>query len=298
MSEPTWRQGPPRKILLATDLSSRCDRALDRVAQLAGMWGCPVVALHVLDTAPDVLTERRLEDLPSWRRPPDRGLAIAAQIRRDLGADLPALEVRVEDGPVAEAIDAVASETGADLIVTGVARNETFGRFFLGATVERLVRRTRVPVLVVQNRVRPYGEILVATDFSDSSRHALDAASAFFPQSPLTLLHAYETPFALHLDSDDFGNQIRGMEQKASDAFVAGSSLSPEQRRRLRVLVEHGRPEALIGAYMRDRPVDLVVLGSHGRSAVFEALIGSTAKRILEVAPGDVLLVRDPRSVR
>jgi hypothetical protein len=38
MTEPSWMNGPPRRIILATDLSARCDRALDRAAALASAW--------------------------------------------------------------------------------------------------------------------------------------------------------------------------------------------------------------------------------------------------------------------
>ena len=40
----------------------------------------------------------------------------------------------------------------------------------------------------------------------------------------------------------------------------------------------------------------LVVLGTHGRSAFFEVLIGSVAKQIMEELPCDALVVRDPRA--
>ena len=41
----------PHRLLLATDLSARCDRALDRAAQLAEEWQAELVALNVLDPA-------------------------------------------------------------------------------------------------------------------------------------------------------------------------------------------------------------------------------------------------------
>jgi nucleotide-binding universal stress UspA family protein len=298
MPEPSWRRGPPKTIVFASDLSSRCDRALDRTAQLANAWGAKVVVVHVLDPREESPSQSRLEDLPSWRRPPNRADVVRAQIRRDVIGNLPDFEVRVEEGDPASRIDAVARAVGADLIVIGVARDETFGRYLLGATVDRLVRHTPVPVLVVKRRARPYREILVATDFSESSRHALDAAVSFFPDAPKTLLHAFEVPFASFLDTGNFREQFRVMEHEACEAFVAGAALTPEQQRNLKVLVEHGAPERMVRAYMQDRDVDLVVLGTHGRSATFDALIGSTARRILEAAPGDVLLVREPRSVR
>lgn len=298
MNEPACSNGPPDTILLATDLSSRCDRALDRAAWLAKLWSARLVVLNVLEPEAEWGGSWRSLDLPSWRRPPERETVVAAQIRRDLGEALKTLEVRVVEGSPAAVIDAVAREVGAGLIVTGIARDETLGRYFLGSTVERLARQTPVPLLVVKNRLRPYGEVLVATDFSASSRHALTAAARFFPRAPLTLLHAWEIPFAGILDKPDFRRQWTAMEKRGCDAFVEQSRLTADQRRALQILLEHGSPDTIIRAYMLDKGVDLVVVGAHGRGGLFDVRLGWTAKRILDSAPGDVLLVREPKSVR
>jgi len=304
MPQPAWTSGPPKIILFATDLSGRCDRALDRAAQLARLWHARMIVLHVLDPKEEAVAQALFEDLPSWRRPPDRAQMVMRQIRRDLHetlpsvAELPDVEVRIEEGDPAVRIDEVARSTGAGLIVTGVARDETFGRQVLGATVQRLARKTSIPLLVVKSRARPYREVLVATDFSPSSRHALDAALAFFPDVPKTLFHAFEVPFPALLDKGNAREEFRAMEQKACELFLAEAGLSPEARKNLTTVVEHGAPPTMVRAHMEDKNVDLVVVGTHGRTAAYDALIGSTAKRILEWAPGDVLLVRDPKSVK
>lgn len=298
MNEPAWTRGPPKTILLATDLSSRCDRALDRAAWLAKLWSARLVVLNVLEPETEWTGGGRNLDLPSWRRPPDRETVAAAQVRRDLGEDFRSAETRVVEGSPAVAIDAVAREVEADLIVTGVARDETLGRYFLGSTVERLARQTPLPLLIVKSRFRPYGEVLVATDFSASSQHALTAAARFFPRTPLTLLHAWEIPFPGFLDKSAFRRQWTAMEKRGCEAFVARSPLSEDQRRDLQVLLEHGSAEMIVRAYMRDKGVNLVVVGTHGQSGLFDVRLGGTAKRILDSSPGDVLLVREPRSVR
>ncbi len=298
MNEPAWTHGPPETILLATDLSSRCDRALDRAAYLAKRWRARLVVLNVLEPDAEWTGSGRSLDLPSWQHPPDRETVAAAQLRRDLGESLKAAEVRVVEGAPAATIEAVAREVGAGLIVTGIARHDTLGRYLLGSTVERLAHQTPVPLLVVKNRLRPYDEVLVATDFSPSSQHALTAAARFFPRTPLTLLHAWEIPFAGFLDKPEFRRQWTEMEKRGCDAFVAQSLLSEDQHRHLQVLMEHGSVDTIVPSYMRAKNVDLVVVGTHGRSGVFDVRLGGTARRILNVAPGDVLLIREPQSVR
>ena len=298
MNKPSWSHGPPKTILLATDLSGRCDRAMDRAAYLAKSWGARLVVLNVLEPEYDLAGPAGTADLPSWRRPPEREAVVAAQMRRDLPGDLQGAEIRVVEGAAVATIEAVAREIDAELIVTGIARDETFGRYLLGSTVERLARQTPVPLLIVKNRLRLYGEVLVATDFSSPSQHALTAAAQFFPGTPLTLLHAWEFPFAGLMDRPALRREWTAMEKEGCDTFVAQSRLSQDQRQDLQVLVEHGSPDTIVSAYMRDKRVDIVVVGTHGRSGVFDVRLGGTAKRILNGAPGDVLLIREPRSVR
>jgi nucleotide-binding universal stress UspA family protein len=47
----------------------------------------------------------------------------------------------------------------------------------------------------------------------------------------------------------------------------------------------------LLSDYVEDQHVDLTVIGSHGRGALFDALIGSTAKNLIETLEGDLLIV-------
>ncbi|MDP2009008.1 MAG: universal stress protein [Phenylobacterium sp.] len=297
MTNPSWRQGPPRTILLATDLSSRCDRAVQRGLQLAKLWNSRLIILNVIE--PVHTTDRNeMGDLPSWRRPADPRRVAQDQLRRQFGESVQGAEVRVVEGEPVAAIEEAARELGADLIVTGVARDEAFGRYVLGSTVDRLARQTSVPLLVVKSRVWPYEEILVATDFSEASQQALTAADRFFPTAPLTALHGWEVPYAGFLDAPGFREQWKEQEKQGCEDFLQRSQLSFEGRARVRVLVEHGSPEVLVRQYMLDKEVDLVVIGTHGGSGLFDKRLGGTAKRILEYAPADVLLIREPRAVR
>jgi universal stress protein family protein len=58
--------------------------------------------------------------------------------------------------------------------------------------------------------------------------------------------------------------------------------------------IEPGGAAQLVRDYVHDRGADLVVLRTHGRGAVLEALLGSTAKSTLSL-PCDALVVRGPR---
>ncbi|SEQ98937.1 universal stress protein [Sphingobium sp. YR768] len=282
----------PRKILLTTDLSCRCDRALDRAIQLARAWDAELIAAHVVD--PDATRQFRFDRTPaSWRRLPSPIDRMRWRLRRDLGDAAGGIRVIVEEGEPSEILLAIAAREGCDLIVTGVARDETLGRFFLGNTVNRLVRGSAAPVLVVHDRAtRPYKNIMVATDFSEASLQALLATSHLFPTAALTLFHAYDVPFSGFLDDQSFKRDLRAMEKELQTRFLGDDRVEARLRQRLDVVIEHGSPERQLSDYVEDQQMDLTVIGSHGRGALFDALIGSTAKALIEKLEGDLLIIR------
>lgn len=283
--------GRPRKILLGTDLSARSDRALDRAALLATAWQAELVALHVLEEEKSVAGT----PIPSWRRPPDPQ-PIA---ERRLLADLHGFEARptviVEKGDPAEVMLRVAAEHGCDLIVTGLARDELFGRFTPGATVERLLRQSTLPLLIVKDRAHaPYLDIVVAADFSDSARLALETALDFFPNRQLTVFHAYEAPMAgLVGDAETYRRSYGALAEAELSKFLQTVKMA-ESRVPVKSLIEWGEPGRLLRELANYRHIDLIVLGTHGRNALLEVFVGSVAKQILAQLPCDALVV--PRS--
>lgn len=294
MPEPT----PPRTILCATDLSSRCDRALDRAALLAQRWQARLVVVHALQTTPEFIEARRLHDLPSWRRPEDRAQVVARQLHADMIDADSHVTVVVEEGEPAPLILREAEQWQADLIVTGTARNELFGRRLLGTTVDALIRGAAgVPVLVVRSRPRrPYERVVVASDFSEGSRHALHAALGLFGAADLTLFHAYTVMAARMVDRDLVRKGWQEIARQDAEAFLDGARLPADTRRQLRLLVEEGHPERLLRDYVEAAGVDLVVTGTRGHGAVLGLLLGSTAKQLADGLSCDVMVVGTPRT--
>lgn len=287
--------GAPGRILLATDLSCRCDRAFDRAVELAGRWDARLFITHVLPP-PDLVSDQD-RNRPAWRRDADPLETMRRRIARELAGEIANVEIRVEEGEPVERLLEVADREGCDLIVTGIARDEPFGRMFLGTTVNQLVRRSSVPILVVKDRANgPYRKIAVATDFSESSRRALVTAVGYFAGAEFVLLHGHDIPFGSLQEKEESPGTLRAMEEKCRAEFLADTPIGDALLERIPLLIEQGAPERLIWDYVREEEVDLTVVGSHGHGAVYDILIGSMTKELLESAAGDMLVVIDPRA--
>lgn len=282
----------PRKILLATDLTSRCDRALDRAVQLAEQLGGELVAACVMDPGdtPQFYLDRTRR---SWRRIPDPAERMRWRLKRDLSSASDEIRIVVVEGDPAEKIAEIANRENVDLIVTGTARAESLGRMLFGSTVNRVLREVTAPILVVHDRpAGPYRDIVIATDFSNASIGALNTVARLFPSGELTLFHGYDIPFAGFIVDRDIKSELRSMEKEITAKFLNDERIDAALKDRLAVVIEHGTPDTLLGDFIDERGVDLTVIGSHGRGAVFDALIGSTAKRLVETLEGDLLIVR------
>src|SRR3546814_18813801 len=100
----------PRRILMATDLSARCDRALDRAVQLSTQWQVPLQEVHA---AP--------REAVGARSAADTLASIRKRIERDL--DAAAITIRVEAGQTTDVIPAAAGRSACAMIVPGDARD-------------------------------------------------------------------------------------------------------------------------------------------------------------------------------
>lgn len=273
-----------RVILFATDFSGRCDRARDRAVRLARHWGARLILLHVWNPAPG-------EDAGAEGTEHAR---LVARLRAEVEDGSVDVEARIASGNVADAIVEAASENAVDLIVTGLSHIDELSDFLVGTTVERVLRHARSPVLVVKKQPRGgYGQIMVATDFSDCAQAALEVAGALFTDASFTLVHAYH----IRLEA------LRGKEEPAAvrqaeiaaelDAFLQRIRVPADVRERLEINVDYGEVCAVARDHVRSSSVDLAVLGTHGRSAIFDTLVGSTARALLACLECDVLLVRN-----
>ncbi|WP_299323305.1 universal stress protein [Parasphingopyxis sp.] len=271
-----------RTILFATDLTARCDRPLDRAIQLAQQWDAKLVLLHVLEAQSDT---------------PENIAAAEERIRQDIEDTGIRFEIDIAEGRVAETVEAKAAEHDADLIVTGVARFNTFGDFVLGHEVDKLIRKTNIPVLIVKAKPRtPYQQLLVTTDFSKPSQNALETALDLFPALPIDLANAFHVPFEGFIKAEDALAEVRAEQNEYAQSFIKKIELDPENNERITLKLLDGTTCEAVCRHANSLKNSLTVVGTHGRGGIRAAMIGSVAEALLETLPGDVLMIRGAKA--
>jgi nucleotide-binding universal stress UspA family protein len=149
-----------------------------------------------------------------------------------------------------------------------------------------------VLVLLARDTMIVLKHILVATDFSPASDAALTYGRALATAfgASLRVLHVAQNYFLRPTTTDPHA-RLAALIRRAEGLLTA------EDRVRLgaRAVVETSdHPADAIVGYASSAGIDLIVMGTHGRGAVAQVLVGSVAERVVRNAPCPVLTVKHP----
>jgi nucleotide-binding universal stress UspA family protein len=147
--------------------------------------------------------------------------------------------------------------------------------------------------------MRPFKKILVPVDFSPHSDEAIrtvaDLARRY--EASVTLAHVYEVvayalPEGYVLQT---ATQLADMLTEFSKLLAAAKAKAEAAGApRVETIQLQGSPAWQIVDFATSKGFDLIVMGTHGRTGLKHALIGSVAERVVRLAPCPVLTVRAP----
>ena len=133
-----------------------------------------------------------------------------------------------------------------------------------------------------------FRNILVPTDFTEPSEHALDWAIHVASRlgSSITLLHAYELPIvglpdATLIAPAEVASRLADASRKALDQTLERRKDSGVP---IAALLREGVAWEEINRVADEIDADLVVVGTHGRKGLARALLGSTAEKVVRSA--------------
>lgn len=145
--------------------------------------------------------------------------------------------------------------------------------------------------------MRRYKHVLLATDFSDTSKVAAQQAAdlAKYYGARLTCLHVVEH-FPQHLPHYKIAHE--GMDAEHFLLDRAGADLKDlcenlgqdDAEQHLRLTAHSAKAE--IVSFAKEHGVDLLVLGARGRRNLLDVISGSTATGVVRAAPCDVFVVQ------
>ncbi len=142
-----------------------------------------------------------------------------------------------------------------------------------------------------------YSRVLVAVDLGDLSKRILQHAKTIADRFESSLHLVYCYPYAIFPDATGLLYPIspEAIETAKHDAEERLKQLLTDaERKRYRVesSVIVGDPLDRIVEYAKRERIDLIVMGTHGRTGLTHMFLGSVAERVVRTAPCPVLTIR------
>jgi nucleotide-binding universal stress UspA family protein len=220
------------------------------------------------------------------REPCEVALNQAMAMAEDEGAEIRPVCVM---GEAYETIVDVAEDEGRDLIVMGAKG----AKFLVGSTTARVIGFSSQDVLLIPEKVAVNWErILLATDGSEHSRKATAKALDLVQFSGGTLKvvsvleispHIYAVAPELTQEKIKLPKQyVEEVKEQATSRGIMAEGFVREAESADEIIIE----------LARDKNIDLIVMGSHGRTGLKRLLMGSVTERVIGHAPCPVLVVK------
>lgn len=283
-------------VVVADDLTDGSVVAFQRAASLPLASRAELHLVHVVDAR--LAADMAQRAMGAARRAlQERAAAATALVRTVSPASEVSVATHVRHGTAFVEIIRQARALGAGLIVLGRHRRRRIRDAIIGATAERIVRKGNVPVLLAAGEhTGPYRRVLAAVDLGDASRSVVELAASLAPSGcGLTLVHAYDVAFEATLGAATLADALRLREQEATVAGETLRELMAPLGVVCRLVLRRGDPPVtLLREAARER-ADLLVAGTHARSGVAHALLGSVAEWLVRAAPCDVAVTRPAR---
>ncbi|WP_336337594.1 universal stress protein [Haloarcula brevis] len=287
-------------VLIPVDGSDEATAAARRGLALAKAFDATAEAVYVVEGRARRLarTDRERDQLR------DHGEAVLADVEA-LAADVgqPVTTALLEGKPSVR-IDEHARETDAGLVVLGRQGMTGLGKRLLGGVTEQLLHRATVPVLVVSGAEPTegfdYSQILLPTDGSENAETATRHGAALAARYGATVhvLNVVDIQAAGGTFNAGGLNEafVERLEANGRDAVASVADALDTATPDVAVETAVARTDSFDGVapgireYVADNDIDLVVMGSHGRSNLQRRLLGSVTSQLLRTVSVPVLV--------
>ncbi len=284
------------RLLLATDGSEFSEGAIREAIRLARRCGSKLSALMVIESNPEYagIAPQLVELAEKTARKHLETVKARSKLE---GVSLDIIVREGEDAYNYIAEEAVKQKS--TMLIMGRRGRKGLKRLVMGSTTARVIGHAPCSVLVVPRAAQvDFTSIMVATDGSKYSAAAASEAIGIAKRNSSKLTVVSVVPSELLSQADiDFAMIQREhlAEQEMSEAETYARAVKDEAQKQgvaVRAFVVSGRPADVIIETAGEQKADLIVLGSHGRTALEKLLMGSVAERVIVLSSCAVLVAK------
>lgn len=286
-------------IVVPTDGSAHAVRAAEHALKLAAAFDATVHLIYVVDVqAAAGLFDAGGVDEEFVGRLEAAGGELLAETE-ELAEASESVQTAVVKGRPAEEIIDYADDHGAELLAMGTHGRRGLNRFLAGSVTEKVLRLADVPVMttraVKESRLSEgYDRILVPTDGSNCAAEAIDHAIALARAFDATIYTLNVVDLGVLTAEPDITPATETMDQLESLGENATNSVAERARDAgLEVVtdVRQGFPGRTLLEHADENDIDLIAMGTHGRSGFERFFLGSTTETVVRRAEMPVLAV-------
>jgi nucleotide-binding universal stress UspA family protein len=285
-----------QKLLCPLDFSAGSQQAMSVAVRLACEGDAELVLLHAWHIpATAFSSELPFPSLSLQHLIDDARRDLDAAVRDAMALGAKRVSSKLVNGVPWRAIVETLEDPTFGLAVLGTQGRTGLARVLLGSVAEKVIRHAPCPVLAARSDGGPFRHVLCPVDFSEESRRALDfAAELVRPGGErITLLHIVEAPVA-HIGElpEDFLRELDKRSAEHLEAYAAQlrSKVSVPVTAQWRV---DWPGSGILAVLEHDQTIDLVVMGSHGRTGIKRVLLGSVAEKVVRHARCPVFVARE-----
>ena len=143
-----------------------------------------------------------------------------------------------------------------------------------------------------------YKKVLFCTDFSENSDYAFDYAFGIAKRDKglLYILHILpENPHQAYAESyitgEDLEKLQRAIEEDLDNKYKEHYIKKIENGTKFEIVTISGREDEEILKFAKDEHVDIIVMGTHGRTGIEHVVFGSVAEKVLRHSPFPVFII-------
>ncbi|MBN2349989.1 MAG: universal stress protein [Bacteroidales bacterium] len=198
-------------------------------------------------------------------------------------------DIKLEIGEPFEKIILEAQNNEYNVIIAGSGNKKTEDVYKLGTTVEKIMRKNQIPLWVVKdNDIKEINRILCPVDFSDASHRALNNAIKLADKfnAELTILNVYSPVniFTTRFEVDNANeNALRKTKQEEDfHNFLKQFNLAGIKHK---VEIKEGEVSYEILDYIKSNNIDLLLMGTTGKTGLSRLLMGSVTEKVTREVP-------------
>jgi nucleotide-binding universal stress UspA family protein len=278
----------PSRILLATDGSEDAALATRAAVDISRKSGSELHLVHIWRNVPSPYAHSFVKR--ELQRQGQEVLDKQAKRIEGDGGRISGMHLR--QGRISDEVIELARELGAGLLVVGSRGHGQIGRILMGSHSEEIVHRARLPVLVLRRAtVWPPARLVIGDDNSEDAKKAGELAASLgelFGISEALLMRTY--PLLVE-QASDVGASDYAMQRAEKDLEARAAELEEVLGYRPQTKLAAG--EAAVAILEAAREGDgsaLVAVGSRGLGTVGRTRLGSTSTKVVQAAPGSVLV--------